>query len=150
MIQFIKISICTFTIWVLAALINAILSASCLLFKPGEFDNWADNFGLSFVVTLVFSVPSIFIIWLLFLMNNTKDIQTLFQLLYRTAFILAVFSAALFAVSFYAMFQNYVFLLGLCILVAAVTAIMCHHSFIATIYKQKLYSHAQRNHQIQI
>ena len=78
------------------------------------------------------------------------DAQTLFKLLYRTAFVTAAFSAALFAVSFYSMFQNYVFLLGLCIIVSAVTSIMCHHSFIATIYKQKLYNHVQKNHQIQV
>ncbi|MBC7510399.1 MAG: hypothetical protein H7320_16880 [Ferruginibacter sp.] len=137
-----KTLFCTFTIWVLAALINATLSASCLLLKPGEFDNWAQSFGLSFFFTLLFSLPSVFIFWLLFLMNNKEDGQSLFQLLYRTGFVTAVFSAIFFAVSFYSMFKSYVFLLGFCIIVAAVTSIMCHHSLIAIIHKQKLHSHA--------
>lgn len=142
MINYIKITLCSFTIWVLAALINALLSAVCLLLAPQHSTDWQGNFCLSFVFTLLFSGPSLFIFWLIFLFNKKEDSQSLFQLLFRFAFFSAAFSAVVFAITFYERFGSCVLLLAVSIVLAAIASLMCHHYFIITIYKSKLPKHA--------
>lgn len=133
---YLKLSIHSFTIWVLAALINAILSTCCLSVAPNNFGNWIENFTLIFFLTLVFSIPAIFIFWIIY-MTTPMDGNALFPQLLRTGFIMAFISAVLFFIFFNSMFKSGAFFLALSIIVAAVTSIMLHHHFIVASYKNK-------------
>ena len=139
MINLLKSTVYCFTIWVLSALVNAIISTCCLVITPNEFYNWYEVFMLSFFCTLLFSIPAIFIFWIIYITNNKADGNSIFRLLLRTGFITASISAILFFIFFNSEFKNCTLFLALSIIIAAVTSIMFHHSFIITSYKHKLH-----------
>ncbi len=134
---YLKSTIHSFTIWVLAALINAILSAWCLSVAPNAFDNWGEAFMLAFFVTLIFSIPGVFIFWITYMTNRMTDSSSLFRVLLRTGFIIAVVSGLLFFISFNGMLKGFTFFLMLSIIVAAISSIMLHHNFIIVSHKNK-------------
>ncbi|MGG9971250.1 hypothetical protein ACQ33O_05580 [Ferruginibacter sp. SUN002] len=116
----------SFTIWVLAAMINALLSATLLIFSEAEYlDSWPGVFVLALVFSLLFSAPGIFIFWLVFI-SNTKD-KNLFRLLLRTGIICSAASGLLFVVLLGHEFKGQENYLGFFGVVAAITAIMIHH-----------------------
>jgi hypothetical protein len=128
----------SFTVWVLAALSNAILSACCLSVAPNEFDHWGEAFILAFFFTLVFSIPAVFVFWVAYMTNKMVDGNSLFRVLLRTGFITAAISGILFFVSFKVMFKGFTFFLMLSIIVAAISSIMLHHNFIINNHKNKI------------
>ena len=138
---YLKSTLHSFTIWVLAAFINAILSACCLSVAPKEFDNFMEAFTLAFFFTLIFSIPAVFIFWVTFITNTAEDGNTLFRMLLRTGFITAFISGLLFFIGFTSMFKGHTFFLALSVIVAGVTSIMLHHHFIISSYKNKTHHH---------
>jgi hypothetical protein len=137
---YLKSTIHCFTIWVLAALINAILSATCLSVAPNEFSNWGEALILTFSFTLAFSIPAVFIFWIIYMTSRMVNGNALFRLLLCSGFIGAVVSSVLFFISFSDMFKNYTFFLALSIIVAAVGSVMLHYNVISKNYKNKNYN----------
>lgn len=142
MINTIKITICACSIWVLAAVINAILCAGSLFFSLKDYEDWSYNFYVAFVFTLFFSAPAILFFWFIFLLNTKENSKLLFRLLFRYVFFSAVFFALVFAIGLYPTLGSGALLLAYCIVTAAVFSLMCHHYFIIAIYKSKLPKHA--------
>ena len=128
----------TFTIWVLTALINAILSASVLAFSDTEFNAWFFAFLLAFFFTLIFSVPAIFIFLIFFTATEKDDAGYLFRTLLITGFITASISAAAFYAAFNTAFKGFTILLMFSIVLSTLSAIMLHHKFIVAISKSHL------------
>lgn len=82
----------TFTIWVLTALLNGLLSGTWLILYSVEFNEWAVACFSVFIATLFFSIPGTFILWLVFLVNNKEEY--LFRSLLKTGFIVSSLSSA--------------------------------------------------------
>ena len=131
-----KKTVHTFTIWVLAALINALLSASCLFFTGHE--SWPGAFMLSLIFTLLFSCPGIFIFWVTFISTPKNDAAYLFRRLLKCTIIAAAVSATGFAVLFHGEFANCIFLLGWSIVIAGIVAVLAHNGFIVAICKNNI------------
>lgn len=127
----------TFTIWVLTALINAIISACCLSGGRSGYNEWIGAFLLTIIFTLVFSVPATFIFWITFMGAHKNDADYLFRLLLATGIVGALISAIVFYFSFYAEFKDYTFSLAISIEIATIISIVLHHSFIVEMYKNK-------------
>lgn len=123
----------TFTIWVMTALINAIISAACLYFSKGIFEDWPLAFVLAFVFTLLFSLPSLLVFFIIFIAAQKADGEALFRRLLGTGWIMAIISGVIFCTSFYSEFNEVTLLLGFSIFAATTTSILLHHRFIVAI-----------------
>jgi hypothetical protein len=128
----------TFTIWVLTALINAVVSASVLAFSDTEFNMWSFTFLLAFFFTLIFSVPAGFIFFILFTVTEKSDAGYLFRVLLVTGFITASISTALFYTAFNTAFKGFTIFLVFSIVLSTISAILLHHKFIAATCKSHL------------
>jgi hypothetical protein len=128
----------TFTIWVLTALINAVISACCLAFSNTEFNVWILAFLLTLFFTLLFSVPAVFIFFICFAATSKSDAGHLFRVLLVAAFVTAIISAAGFYVAFYYQFKTFTIFLTLSIVISAISSIMLHHKFIVVSCKSNM------------
>lgn len=128
----------TFTIWVLTALINAVVSASVLAFSDTEFNAWLFTFLLAFFFTLLFSAPAVFIFFILFTATEKNDAGYLFRVLLVTGFITASISAAAFYTAFSTAFKEFTIFLVFSIVLSTISAIMLHHKFIVATCKSHL------------
>ncbi len=126
----VKITITCFTIWVLTALLNAVLFTCCLrIFSPDRTELIA-MFVISTVLTLVCSTPSVFVFWLVYLSSAKNDGSSLFRLLLRAGFILALMPATLFLFCFPDILDGKGTFLFCSILIATIMSVMLHHRFI--------------------
>jgi drug/metabolite transporter (DMT)-like permease len=133
-----QIVIRTFTIWVLTALINAVMSACCLAFSDTEFNVWILAFLLTLFFTLLFSVPAVFIFFIFFAATSKSDTGHLFRVLLVAGFVTAVASAVAFYFAFYYQFKTFTIFLTLSIVISAISSIMLHHKFIAATCKSNM------------
>ncbi|MDN3658966.1 hypothetical protein QWZ08_25205 [Ferruginibacter paludis] len=133
-----RIILHTFTIWVLTALINAVVSASLLAFSDSEFNRWVFAFSLAFFFTLIFSAPAVFIFFIFFATTENDDAGYLFRVLVITGFVTATISAAVFYAAFNSIFKSFTILLTLSIVCSTLSAIMLHHKFIVATCKSHL------------
>ena len=125
----------SFTVWVLAALFNAILSSTCLYFFMPDFQYWAGGIAVVFFLSLIFSVPGIIIFWIVILFNWDED--TLFRSLLKAGFIIAMASSLFLFTPIFKDFLKHPMILAPCILVATIGAIMLHHSTILSFFSKK-------------
>lgn len=128
--KFLRTFFLCFTIWVLAALINTLLSGTMLLFFSIEFRSSISVFFLSLVFTLIFSIPAMFLFWLALIINWTH--QHLFRILLRVGFITACLSLPL-LIKLLDEEISTVIWLSIFIIISAIGAIMFHHSIIKSI-----------------
>lgn len=131
----------TFTIWVFAALTNALISASSLSlagYGSGWGESWTGMFMLTLIFTLLFSAPAIFIFWTTFMCIPKNDAASLFRTLLKCTIIVASISAIVFSILFYNEFKNYTCFLGLSIIVAAILSVLAHHRFIVNTCKNNI------------
>lgn len=132
------IAIRTCTIWVLIALINAVISACCLAFSDTEFNVWVVAFLLTLFFTLLFSVPAAFIFFIFFVATSKSDAGYLFRTLIVTGLVTAMVSAAAFYFAFCEQFKAVTILLTLSIVISSIIAIMLHHKFIVATCKSNI------------
>ncbi|UEG51182.1 hypothetical protein LK994_06800 [Ferruginibacter lapsinanis] len=125
----------SFTIWVVAALINAALSATILSFSGSRFESWPGAFVLALVFSLLFSAPGIFVFWIIFMacVNSEK----LFGILLRTGILASLISVILFRTLLNNEFKGLYFFMGLSAVIDAVIAILVHHTSITSINKNE-------------
>lgn len=139
--MFFKSIFISFTVWVLTALLNALLMGSVLFFLSDEFKYFPSAFGFTLFFTLIFSMPAVFVLWIVLLAN--WDEQTLFRSLLKTGFIVSILSSVVAYFLPFGVIKSERPLLSLCIVIAAISSIMMHHSMISSINKNKTtHSHA--------
>ncbi len=135
--KFIKSIFLSFTIWILTALLNALLSGAILSFTG--LNQWPGALLLAFVFTLVFSVPGMFIFWIVLLTNWNDAI--LFRIMLRTGFIISGLSSLLLLIVPDNDVKAHFFLLSFCVVVAAIASIMVHHPIIQSVCRNKTEYH---------
>lgn len=129
--RFIKSIFSTFTIWVLAALLNALLSATWLWLFSTEYNHWPVGFVLALVFTLFFSIPGMFVFWLVLLVNWGKT--SLFQLLLKAGFIISLLSSLFLFLLNDAELERQQLFLSLSIVTSSIASIMIHFPIFKTI-----------------
>ncbi|MEO6731431.1 MAG: hypothetical protein ABIN01_09450 [Ferruginibacter sp.] len=86
-------------------------------------------------------MPAVFVLWIVLLAN--WDEQTLFRSLLKTGFIVSILSSVVAYFLPFGVIKSERPLLSLCIVIAAISSIMMHHSMISSINKNKTtHSHA--------
>ena len=119
----------------LASLLNALLSGTVLFLFSTKFNYWPSAAGEVFFLTLVFSTPPNFIIWIVLLVNWHKDL--LFRSLLKAGLTLSFLSSLVTFILPLGLAPGYQLLVSLCIVVAAISSIMLHHSIIVLTTKRK-------------
>lgn len=115
-----------FTTWVLTALLNALMAGTWLAFLPAEHIAWPEAFLVCFCCTLAFSIPGLFVFWLVLLVNSSEPL--LFLMMLRTMlFVSAISSSLLYVFPLDELKGQHIFL-SLLVVVASVTSTMMHHS----------------------
>jgi hypothetical protein len=132
---FIKSVFLSFTIWVLTALLNTMLSGGCLAFS-NEVRYWQETFLLVFIGTLIFSIPGIFIFWIVLLVNWRKDL--LFRSLLKAGFVISALSSLLLFILPFNHIKGQQAPISLCMIIAAVASIMIHYPAIRSISTNKI------------
>lgn len=133
--KLIKSIFSSFTVWILTALLNAVLSGTVVSILSSESESWPSTVLLVFIFTLVFSIPGIFIFWIILLVN--WEAEGLFRILLRLGFIVSILSSLLVYVLPMGMEKGQLLLLSLCMMTATITSIMVHHSILMSITKKK-------------
>ncbi len=133
---FFKSIFSTFTIWVLAAILNALLSATWLWLFSTEYSYWPSGFGLTLLFTLIFSTPGIFVFWLVLLVNWQKPL--LFQTLLKAGLIISLLSSLFLFVLNDNEIGGQQFPLSLSIIISAIASIMMHFAIFKNISSNKI------------
>jgi len=134
--KFFKSIFSAFTIWVWAALLNALLSATWLGLFSTECSYWPAGFGLTLVFTLIFSIPGMFIFWLVLLINWEKAM--LFQSLLKAGFILSSLSSLILFLFDDTELERQQLFLSLSIVISSLTSIMVHFTIFKNIPSHKI------------
>lgn len=122
---FIRSIFFSFTIWLLAAMFNALLSGAWLNVFASYFNEGAGTFFLVFIFTLIFSIPGIFIFWIVLLAN--WDEVFLFRLLLKAGLIISVLSSLLLYKLHLDEVAGQQLFLSFSIVVSTISSIMIHH-----------------------
>lgn len=128
MSPYIKITGRTFTMWLLASGINALLCGIGLsLIKP-FYGEAAGDIILIFIVSLFFSAPGFFVFWivLLFKIATHTTERALFRSALITAFILACATAYFGARIFSGEFYNHASIPATCVIISSLSSILLH------------------------
>ena len=121
----------SFTIWVLSAMLNAILSGTVVWFFSGEFNYWPSAIILVFIFSLLFSVPGILLFWMILLVN--WESEELFRILLKAGLIISSLSSLLVFILPVGMDKYKLLLLSLCIVITTTASIMLHHNILLSI-----------------
>jgi hypothetical protein len=134
--KFFKSIFSAFTIWVLAALLNALISATWMSLFATEFNRWPVWFFLSVAFTLFFSVPGVFIFWLVLLANWQKPL--LFQTLLKAGLIISSLSSLFLFVLNDHEIEGQQFAQSLSIIISSIASIMMHFPILKNIPSNKI------------
>lgn len=139
MINFIKSSFFTFTIWLVAALVNGLLYA--VIFSLGNMvnDNFIETAGMVFFFSLLISAPAVFVLWIVFLTNCQNEQLT--RILFKTVFILSLFIVIVIALVPGSGQKEHWLLQSSIIMVSAVISVMLHHRFLKSFFHPQRSSH---------
>ena len=129
-----KIFFVCFTIWVLTAMLNSIVTSCCMFVLLHADSNLLEASFIVFIATLIFSLPGIFILWLTLLFCHEKE--NLFGVLLRSGFIICAISCCLFCL-IPAIEMKERFVLAVCVLISFITSIMFHHRIIRSFITDK-------------
>lgn len=120
-----------FTIWVLTALLNALLSGTWLSIFSNETGHWPEAFFIILISTLIFSIPGAFVLWIVLLIN--WNARLLFRTLLGTALVVSVLSSGLLYILPVDIIKGKQFFLSTCMVISSVASIMIHHTNIKSI-----------------
>jgi hypothetical protein len=139
MINFIKSSFFTFTIWVVTALVNSLLYA--VIFSLGNMvqDNFIETAGIVFFFSLLISVPAVFALWIVFLTSCQNELLT--RILLRTVFILSLFTVVAIRLVPNGMQKGHWPLQAFIVMVSAIISVMLHHPFLKSFFHPQRSSH---------
>jgi putative effector of murein hydrolase len=131
---FIKTTFFSFTIWVLTAFINGALYAIVFCLGKLVHSDFAESFALAIIFSMLFSIPAIFCLWLVFLHNNEED--DLSVRLLKAAFVLSSLSCLLLLLLPEDVVNGHWLLLSLIIVVSSLVAVLIHHPILKSFHKQ--------------
>jgi hypothetical protein len=129
MINFIKSSFFTFTIWIVTAMLNSLLYA--VIFSLGNLvkDGFIETAGIVFFFSLLMSVSA-----------NCQHEQ-LSRILLRTVFILTLFTVMVITLVPGGTQKGHWLLQSSIIVVSAIISVMLHHRFLKSFFHSQLSSH---------
>ena len=136
---FFKSVFLSFTIWIVATLVNALLGGTWLTYFSEQPDYSPGAYLLLFICTLVFSIPAMFIFWVVLLSNWDSD--NLFKILLRTGIVVAALSTLVLFFFPAGVIHSDMLFLAPCIVIATIFSIMVHHSIIKSIASNKITDH---------
>ncbi len=134
---YLKITGRTFTIWLLACLINGLLCGVYFSVCQDIYFGAAESILLAFILSLFFSTPGFFVFWIVLLLKiSTYTTQrALFRSALITGFILAL-TTAIFCVKLISSeFDNYL-LIPASIVLSTLSSIMLHFRYFKKINRQ--------------
>lgn len=122
------------TIWLVSCLINGIFSGLYVMSFCNEYKDMSPLL-LATVFSMVFSVPGIFLFWLLFFVGVVQERrgQSLFRYTLTAAFGCAVLSGVVSSVILYGLFKAHVFIIAIIGLMAAMVSLFIHRRTIIDI-----------------
>lgn len=125
---YIKITVTTFTIWMLCAMINGLLCGAYLSFAHHYLSEWLADILIIFFFSLFFSAPGYFILWIVLLISFARWIEerALFRVALSTGFVLALITGVISSEIFKDEFPNGKFLVALFVILSAMTGIIMH------------------------
>ncbi|MEP7238321.1 MAG: hypothetical protein ABI685_10665 [Ferruginibacter sp.] len=127
MSKYLKTTGIFFGVWFIAALLNGLLSGiSIAVLDSYSISDAMANLFSSFVCSFVFSVPLVGLVWFVTIMAQLADKKgdPLFQLVLSTAFLCSIAGAVLFIYGFRMQFANARYVVGLGIIISALTAVL--------------------------
>jgi len=133
--KYLKTTLIFAGIWFTASLLNGVLSGiSILVLDSGGMNNGAGTLGLSVIFSFVFSVPMVGLVWFIALMGQVTDKKgnDLLQFVLRTALFCSAAGALLFMFTIGTEFKNARVVVGLCIIVSALTSVLLFRKQIKT------------------
>ncbi|MGN6602820.1 MAG: hypothetical protein ACTHK8_10245 [Ginsengibacter sp.] len=128
---YLKLMFRTFTIWLLTASINGVLTGTAISIIKQEYDLMTGNFIIVGILSLVFSIPGFFIFWLFLLFSAArhKRDRDLFRSALSSGFILSAITAACGYHLLFAEVKNYAIALVLLITFSCLGSIMLHFKY---------------------
>lgn len=125
---YIKITITTFTIWMVCAIINGLLCGTYIFFGNHYFSEWPGDVLFIFFLSLFFSVPGFFIFWIVLLISFARWIEerALFRVALSTGLVLASITGVICSEVFKSEFQKDKYLFVLFVILSAITGIIIH------------------------
>ncbi len=125
---YIKITITTFTAWILCAIINGLLCGTYMYLATSYFSEWPGEILLVFFFSLFFSAPGFFIFWIVLLISFARWIEerALFRVALSTGFALSLITGFLGSNMFKSEFPNSKYLFVFFVILSAITGIMMH------------------------
>ncbi|HEY5408676.1 MAG TPA: hypothetical protein VIJ92_16390 [Ginsengibacter sp.] len=128
MSPYLKLTGRTFTIWLLASLINALLCGIFITLSNGMYFEFIGNILLVFICSLFFSAPGFFVFWvvLLFKISTYTTERALFRSALITGFILASITGLFGSKFFSSKFDNDSIIVAACVILSAMSSIMLH------------------------
>ena len=125
---YIKITITTFTTWMLCAMINGLLSGTYMFFANHHFGEWPSVILIIFFLSLFFSAPGFFIFWIVLLISFARwnEERALFRIALSTGFSLGLITGILCSKIFKNEFPKGEYLLVVFVILSAMTGIIMH------------------------
>jgi hypothetical protein len=135
---YLKITIGTFTIWILASFINALFYATWLSVIINYQSGLVVHTLIAFFVSLLFSAPGFFVFWIILLVKLSRGIyeRALFRAALSTGFILATATALTCLELPARAFATGKYLFILFAIISATSSIMIHFNHFKKINKQ--------------
>ena len=123
----------SFTIWIMAALFNAI-GVEMLLFVMGKVNvDIIESLGIILLLSLLFSLPGIFLFWIIFISNYNSP--RLYQKLLFSALLISSLNSAIVQYFFSGSIQVTSWLIVSVTVVATFFSLAMHHRSISKISK---------------
>ena len=132
---YIKITGRTFTMWLLACVINGLLCGAFVSIIDGDYSNVFERIiGYAFI-SLFFAIPGFIILWLvlLFRLSTTKKDRSVFRTALVAGFILACITALFVSNIFSSEFSDYHQVPSACIILSALSSVMLHFKYLKNI-----------------
>lgn len=125
---YVKITITTFTIWMICAMINGLLCGTYTSFANHHFNEWLVDILVIFFFSLVFSASGFFIFWMVLLISFARWIEErlLFRVALSTGLVLASITGVICSEIFKNEFPKGKYLIALFVILSAITGIMIH------------------------
>jgi hypothetical protein len=125
---YLKLTGRTFTIWLLTAFLNGLLTGIAISIMGREYNQVVVNCILTGILSLVFSAPGFFIFWLVLLFRAARHNREreLFRAALSAGFILSAVTATCAYDLLFSMVKNDAYVLVLTIILSSLTSIMIH------------------------
>jgi hypothetical protein len=131
----IRITIFSFSNWLVAALVNSVLYAFVFCMIVPDVEWGAEAFMLAFAFSLIFSAPAAFIYWIVFIASSSS--QRLPAVMLRTSLVLSAVSCLFIAMLPNEVYKGHWFLLSLIVIISALSSVLLHHGILSSFNENK-------------